>query len=268
MLLIVGLEDQPETHQVLHHFLDLTEDIQTATILLIIGNCFRKCLAMQDLTLVGTKPSELLDRAIDLESRANPRRRSLKCARDYMELLNHWRLWLPKAFLCTFLRPKVQFSDLDARSRIMNTQAVIACTYCGSPIYPSTIEKIENLRTPKIGPYPGRRVGTSSRTRAISCICRKPLPKCIICRKHLGSQVEPGMEEATSKTSVIDHWFVWCSNCNHGGHLAHIRDWFSEYPVCASAGCNCLCLHRDDQLREELYSSSTTNDGQTTAEDL
>src|SRR5688572_21534361 len=76
-------------------------------------------------------------------------------------------------------------------------QAVIACTYCGSPIYPSTIEKIENLRTPKIGPYPGRRVGTSSRTRAISCICRKPLPKCIICRKHLGSQVEPGMEEAT-----------------------------------------------------------------------
>lgn len=57
----------------------------------------------------------------------------------------------------------------------------------------------------------------SARTRTLSCICRKPLPKCIICRKSLGSQAEPETEMEIlmnssniikEKNSIIDHWLV------------------------------------------------------------
>jgi len=63
----------------------------------------------------------------------------------------------------------------------------------------------------------------SARTRTLSCICRKPLPKCIICRRSLGSQAEPEAEmelmnssNIKEKGSMIDHWFVWCALCSHG----------------------------------------------------
>jgi hypothetical protein len=62
----------------------------------------------------------------------------------------------------------------------------------------------------------------SARTRTLSCICRKPLPKCIICRRSLGSQAEPETNEmeflmnssscnVKEKGSMIDHWLV-CFN--------------------------------------------------------
>ena len=31
-----------------------------------------------------------------------------------------------------------------------------------------------------------------------------------------------------------------CPACGHGGHLHHLRDWFSHHQACA-AGCGCHC---------------------------
>uniref|UniRef100_A0A1I8C3V9 Zinc_ribbon_16 domain-containing protein n=1 Tax=Meloidogyne hapla TaxID=6305 RepID=A0A1I8C3V9_MELHA len=219
-LFIVGLEDDPGSHMVLHRYLDMTFDIQTVTLLLSIGNCFQGCRFINDSSLIGIKSSELLERAM-----------------------------LQKTFLCTFLRPDTHYDEADVRPNVANIQAVIACNFCGAPIYPSIASRIENLRTPKVISTFNRRMGShSARTRTLSCICRKPLPKCIICRRSLGSQAEPEAEmelmnssSIREKGSMIDHWFVWCALCSHGGHLSHIRDWFNEHSVCASSGCDCKC---------------------------
>uniref|UniRef100_A0A915LSC2 GATOR complex protein MIO zinc-ribbon like domain-containing protein n=2 Tax=Meloidogyne TaxID=189290 RepID=A0A915LSC2_MELJA len=251
-LFIVGLKDDPVSHMVLHRYLDMSFDIQTTTLLLSIGNCFQGCRFINDTSLIGIKSSELLERAIDSEDINNLRRKSLLCFRDYMELLNQWKLWLQKTFLCTFLRPDTHYDEADVRPNVANIQAVIACNFCGAPIYPSIAGRIENLRTPKVisNSTFNRRMGAShsARTRTLSCICRKPLPKCIICRRSLGSQAEPEAEmelmnssNIKEKGSMIDHWFVWCALCSHGGHLSHIRDWFNEHSVCASSGCDCKC---------------------------
>ncbi|KAI8150329.1 hypothetical protein BJV82DRAFT_652492 [Fennellomyces sp. T-0311] len=33
----------------------------------------------------------------------------------------------------------------------------------------------------------------------------------------------------------------FCSECGHGGHAHHIKDWFSEHKACPT-GCGCICL--------------------------
>jgi hypothetical protein len=35
--------------------------------------------------------------------------------------------------------------------------------------------------------------------------------------------------------------YVWCQGCNHGGHLAHMRDWFAKEKSCAT-GCGHTCV--------------------------
>ncbi|KAL3095422.1 hypothetical protein niasHS_007521 [Heterodera schachtii] len=259
-LFVNGLDDQTESHQLLHRYLDLTGDLQTVSLLLVIGNCFRGCAAFREETpnspVGGVKAAELLECAIEAEPRGSLRRKSLHCFRDYLELLNRWKFWLVKTFICSFLRPK-NATGGNERPKTMAVQAVIACTFCGSPIYPTVAERIENLRlyTPKMSSFPRRHGPT--RTRTISCLCRKPLPKCMICRKHIGGALEPEMvaqsEEGNAvAASAIDHWVVWCGSCNHGGHLAHVRDWFSEYSMCAVSGCECNCVKRDNQLSDGL----------------
>ncbi|KAJ8653917.1 hypothetical protein O0I10_010365 [Lichtheimia ornata] len=34
--------------------------------------------------------------------------------------------------------------------------------------------------------------------------------------------------------------YVWCQGCNHGGHLEHMREWFSNEPLCPT-GCGHSC---------------------------
>lgn len=49
----------------------------------------------------------------------------------------------------------------------------------------------------------------AQRARIMSCAnCRKPLPKCTICRRHYGSHIEA--VSGAEAPSAIDHWFVWC----------------------------------------------------------
>ncbi|KAI9249009.1 WD40-repeat-containing domain protein [Sporodiniella umbellata] len=35
--------------------------------------------------------------------------------------------------------------------------------------------------------------------------------------------------------------YVWCQGCNHGGHLAHMREWFATEQLCAT-GCGHSCV--------------------------
>lgn len=84
---------------------------------------------------------------------------------------------------------------------------MIACSYCGKAAYPCLSERIRNHKTRgKEAPdnFPNR-------ARITTCgSCRKPLPKCIICRHHYGSIVD-SIALFSDTGSSIDHAFVFCA---------------------------------------------------------
>ncbi|KAI1725395.1 zinc-ribbon like family domain-containing protein [Ditylenchus destructor] len=246
-LLITGLDDNRECHDMIQRYIDVTRDIQTASILLVIGNCFHGSRFPQN--TLGDKISTVLTKAIEAEP-YEWRRKNLHCVRDYFELMNNWCFWLPRTFLSSFLRIKNPAAENSGKS--ISPQAVIACYYCGVPVYPTIMEKVDNLRS-SAGNTVLNLPRRGEKTRIMSCPkCRKPLAKCAICRYHFGSHAD---SFSSTKNSAIDHWFVWCCHCNHGGHLSHIRDWFQEYKICPVSGCDCHCMERDYRFPE--YTGST-----------
>ncbi|KAI1731887.1 zinc-ribbon like family domain-containing protein [Ditylenchus destructor] len=246
-LLITGLDDNRECHDMIQRYIDVTRDIQTASILLVIGNCFHGSRFPQN--TLGDKISSVLTKAIEAEP-FEWRRKNLHCVRDYFELMNNWCFWLPRTFLSSFLRIKNPAVENSPKS--ISPQAVIACYYCGVPVYPTIMEKVDNLRS-STGNTVLNLPRRGEKTRIMSCPkCRKPLAKCAICRYHFGSHAD---SFSSTKHSAIDHWFVWCCHCNHGGHLSHIRDWFQEYKICPVSGCDCHCMERDYRFPE--YTEST-----------
>lgn len=95
--------------------------------------------------------------------------------------------------------------------------------------------------------------------------CRNPLPRCTVCMMHLGSPLASwggptskiskanssntasscvsGLEP--NKTHPFASWIAWCQTCRHGGHSAHLLEWFGEHPECPVTGCTCRCLNLD-----------------------
>jgi hypothetical protein len=49
----------------------------------------------------------------------------------------------------------------------------------------------------------------------------------------------------------LDHSFVFCVSCHHGGHYAHLKDWFKDYDICPATGCECRCSKRDGASLDE-----------------
>ncbi|KAG2203871.1 hypothetical protein INT46_001123 [Mucor plumbeus] len=44
--------------------------------------------------------------------------------------------------------------------------------------------------------------------------------------------------------------YAWCQGCNHGGHLAHMRDWFITEKLCPT-GCGHTCVLQPLLLKED-----------------
>ncbi|GFO43358.1 WD repeat-containing protein 59 [Plakobranchus ocellatus] len=67
----------------------------------------------------------------------------------------------------------------------------------------------------------------SREVRGAQCTeCSYPALQCSIC--HIGVRGAANM----------------CIACGHGGHLAHLMEWFKEYDVCPT-GCGCHCLQEN-----------------------
>ncbi|KAI0223848.1 hypothetical protein L0F63_002152 [Massospora cicadina] len=45
----------------------------------------------------------------------------------------------------------------------------------------------------------------------------------------------------TPSARSFDYWFAWCQTCRHGGHSAHLAQWFQRHTVCPVAECRCTC---------------------------
>ncbi|KAJ9449306.1 SEH-associated protein 4 [Diplonema papillatum] len=86
-----------------------------------------------------------------------------------------------------------------------------------------------------------RVVGNSGKPSNVCRSCFNPLPKCSVCLQPLGCETS-GMRDSFSPSNQI----TWCLSCKHGGHIAHLLEWFSTHEQCPVASCTCPCASLDD----------------------
>ncbi|CAH0715223.1 unnamed protein product, partial [Brenthis ino] len=164
----------------------------------------------------------------------------------YRALLDAWRLWWPRALLDSWVAAA---GGAAARE---GAGAGVACTYCGKPVAAAHAR-------PR--PAFARLPPPAAKMKQISSCpnCRKPLPRCGVCSLHLGTgavgvtalasppappalATPPG---APAGGAPFGSWFSWCVACRHGGHAAHLLQWFSEHSECPVSSCTCRCAALD-----------------------
>lgn len=151
---------------------------------------------------------------------------------QYAALLARWQLYRERARLHSLLAARLPRPSADEASS--NRSPSIYCYFCQGPLS-------GNLRAGTIG----SEVDAVLR-RCPGQGCGNPTPSCAVCLLPIfvvRSQRE-GPGEHTPKASVsltIDNWVAWCQACHHGGHIAHLEDWFKKHDECPVAGCDCKC---------------------------
>ncbi|VDK43751.1 unnamed protein product [Anisakis simplex] len=158
--------------------------------------------------------------------------------------------------------PSMEASELEiaiGKTNQDRAEAEVCCQFCA---YPVTLEKPE-LAIPISSTLsvPSNRVTSSTScslpttkssksvntavllsARDVACQqCYKPLPKCVLCRRHMGTLTPSECPALGSLSS----WFTWCQQCRHGGHMAHLWHWFAKHDECAASGCLCKCKLAD-----------------------
>ncbi|CAH2095812.1 unnamed protein product [Euphydryas editha] len=162
----------------------------------------------------------------------------------YRALLDAWRLWWARCLLDTWAA---------AGGGGEGAGAGVACTYCGKPVAAAA--------TARPRPAFARLPPPAAKMKQISSCpnCRKPLPRCGVCSLHLGTAVAggppappappppaPALPPAPGVAGAhFDGWFSWCVACRHGGHAAHLLQWFSEHTECPVSSCTCRCSALD-----------------------
>ena len=145
---------------------------------------------------------------------------------EYLRLLDRWGAHYVRSQLCAQMlaashqrgsreRQKSggggSSATASANTLYVPPQIQLTCTFCN-----------KNLTTT-----------ASGRPATMACPhCHKPLPRCALCRQHMGT---------TSSNDALQSTFTWCSSCRHGGHLKHMFDWFAHNIECPVAGCSCRC---------------------------
>lgn len=80
--------------------------------------------------------------------------------------------------------------------------------------------------------------------------CNRALPRCSVCLMTLGIVHDPAREIElgySQDKDTIEEAIVICQTCRHGGHAAHILEWFMgegsqrSRGVCPVADCDCRC---------------------------
>uniref|UniRef100_A0A915PK25 GATOR complex protein MIO zinc-ribbon like domain-containing protein n=1 Tax=Setaria digitata TaxID=48799 RepID=A0A915PK25_9BILA len=256
-LLIIGISYEKATHDLLSQYVDYTGDIQTATVLLVVGRCFTKEqswpvtysaeeVAGSDFELLVAEDNES---CLELNEYM---RRSCIIVCDYLDMLNTWGMWVQRARLDCILGWRRDAVLFESKMNQSTVQAEICCQFCPQNI---TLDKsdVSSASVSSTMLVPTTRLNISSTSSAAPSIparemacshCLKPLPKCILCRRHMGSYVQTECHELGRLSS----WFTWCQKCRHGGHMAHLWHWFNGHAECAASGCLCNCKIEDSDI--------------------
>ncbi|CAG9537360.1 unnamed protein product [Cercopithifilaria johnstoni] len=253
-LLIIGISYEKATHDLLSQYVDYTGDIQTATVLLVVGRCFMKepswpvAYSTEEVASIDFDLQTVEDNEVCNELDGHIRR-SYTIVCDYLDMLNIWGMWVQRARLDCILGWRRDAILLESRINQNTVQAEICCQFCPQNI---TLDKsdISATSVPSAVLVPATRSNISTTSLASPSIparemacphCLKPLPKCILCRRHMGSYVQTECHELGHLSS----WFTWCQKCRHGGHMAHLWHWFNGHAECAASGCLCNCKMED-----------------------
>ncbi|XP_064455610.1 GATOR2 complex protein MIOS-like [Ornithodoros turicata] len=221
-ILLTGMTE--EGGELLQKYVDLTGDIQTASLALLHAHSS---------PLSGNSQAQLwVDR--------------------YRNLLDRWRLWHERAqFDCAWARHH------SGSSSVPGQQVVVSCNFCGLAASPYLhMQGALQGRGPRSTGASGQagshlNVSTPSVQKSkVTCCpsCRKPLPRCALCLTNLGTpagsywrKYEHMDQVNDEKLSDSSTWFTWCQTCRHGGHASHISGWFKEHTECPVTGCSCKC---------------------------
>uniref|UniRef100_A0A915AXG3 WD repeat protein mio zinc-ribbon like domain-containing protein n=1 Tax=Parascaris univalens TaxID=6257 RepID=A0A915AXG3_PARUN len=162
--------------------------------------------------------------------------------------------------------PSMRASDLEialGKPSDDRAEAEVCCQFCARPV---TLEKPELavpltstllVSTNRVAACNSTCSISSSKstksvntpvllsTRDVACQqCFKPLPKCVLCRRHMGT-LTPSECPALG---ALSSWFTWCQRCRHGGHMVHLWHWFAKHEECAASGCLCKCELADSSM--------------------
>uniref|UniRef100_A0A0N5ADM4 Zinc_ribbon_16 domain-containing protein n=1 Tax=Syphacia muris TaxID=451379 RepID=A0A0N5ADM4_9BILA len=291
-LFICGLSRDLNSFQLIRKFVDETGDVQTATLLYVVGHCYEQTSTPNTpVSPAGTLTfnegkffsghsfSEPRDAAY-CEALKDEERVGLHIVEDYLDMLNTWGLWKRRARLNVFLHwYSVEVAKSPDRTRGTSV-AELCCQFCPYPIGPTSLSSPEAtvsdvFLSPRSGSYYlgltlkvirvllaklaksisdfgvkrlifwFRNLSTGSscgETREQACRqCGKPLPRCIICRRRMGTETIVECSQLKS----LSFWFTWCQKCRHGGHMVHMIQWFRAHDECAASDCFCQCRLAD-----------------------
>uniref|UniRef100_A0A7M5WX31 WD repeat protein mio zinc-ribbon like domain-containing protein n=2 Tax=Clytia hemisphaerica TaxID=252671 RepID=A0A7M5WX31_9CNID len=156
----------------------------------------------------------------------------------YRCLLDRWRMWHKRAQFDSLVQ------SMSLQRKIPN-QISVTCTYCSKPVSLNMMAA-GGLRSTRF--LYGGAGGANRQNKAMSCPgCRQPLPRCSVCLINMGSlsthQPRTGNQKPKLENNVnsFQNWFTWCQMCRHGGHAAHLADWFVDHVECPVTSCNCVC---------------------------
>ncbi|XP_059175424.1 GATOR complex protein MIOS-A-like isoform X2 [Physella acuta] len=160
----------------------------------------------------------------------------------YRDLLDRWRFWHQR---CIFDNVRQTFYQ-DRVPPSVN----ISCNFCGKSISNTIMTRARSMVQTVFNR------GAQIRPKITCCpSCRKALPRCAICLTHMGTSSGSG-----AKLTPIQEWFTWCQTCRHGGHAAHLIQWFSEHSECPVTGCTCKCIAQDKVKLQLPHVNDNGND--------
>uniref|UniRef100_T1JHX6 Uncharacterized protein n=1 Tax=Strigamia maritima TaxID=126957 RepID=T1JHX6_STRMM len=200
--------------ELMQRYVDNTGDIQTLCLIIMHAN-----------------PTKILD---------DPR--VLNWIASYRSLLDQLQLWHNRA------KFDVQWNKISKVASRPLQHIYISCNYCGKSI--SSSMGSQSALVMSKGHHPAM---FANKTKMTSCPgCRKPLPRCAVCLINMGTPSGTGIvkhdgknESSNLRLTKFASWFTWCQTCRHGGHTAHIIEWFKEQAECPVTGCTCKCMCLD-----------------------
>jgi len=193
--------------QLLQNYVDRTGDVQTAAIL---G--------------AYVHPHQLKDVRVE------------RWLDAYRDLLDGWKFFHHRCQLDIDRGRMMQEFTQDADRepiQLVPPQILIRCNYCNNVI--------------------SERRAASAANRATACpFCNRPLPRCSVCLMTLGIIPDSARNGQLTHHNApmrdsVDDAIVFCQTCRHGGHAAHILEWFygeagaKSRGTCAVADCDHRC---------------------------
>ncbi|CAH2048926.1 unnamed protein product, partial [Iphiclides podalirius] len=187
--------------------------------------------------------------------------RVLAWLESYRTLLDSWQLWWARCALdtCVCACAGEAGEAGEAGGALAAARRVgVACSYCGKCVAAPAASARPRAAFARLPPPAAKMKQISSCPN-----CRKPLPRCGVCLLHLGTGATGGVSVGVGGVGVaagvgvgggsgvgaggahFGGWFSWCVACRHGGHAAHLLQWFSEHSECPVSSCSCRCSSLD-----------------------